>query len=55
MKQAKLVILLRPLPPTPTSRAFPKGRVMIREIRTTCSIAAMKITRFILVNLGMEL
>ncbi len=32
----------RPLPPTPTKRAWARGCLMIREIRHTCSIANLQ-------------
>ncbi|TNN79444.1 hypothetical protein EYF80_010258 [Liparis tanakae] len=36
----------RPLPPTPTSRAWPLGCLRMREMRHTCSMANRKSTRF---------
>jgi hypothetical protein len=39
MLTARVVKLLRPLPPTPTNRALPLGWLMTREMREMCSIA----------------
>ena len=47
MKVAIRVSDWRPLPPTPTSSALPKGSRMMREMRTMCSHAYRKSTRSI--------
>ncbi len=41
---------LRPLPPTPTNRAWPKGVVTIRTILIICEIAFKNNTKFILLD-----
>mmetsp|Transcript_23989 Transcript_23989/g.77973 ORF Transcript_23989/g.77973 Transcript_23989/m.77973 type:complete len:412 (-) Transcript_23989:1910-3145(-) len=44
---ASLVSDWRPEPPTPSSKAFPSGSRMTRQMRETCSIASRNITSFI--------
>mmetsp|Transcript_12343 Transcript_12343/g.37068 ORF Transcript_12343/g.37068 Transcript_12343/m.37068 type:complete len:248 (+) Transcript_12343:24-767(+) len=45
MATASVVSDLRPEPPTPTSSAFPYGRLITRLMRATCSMAFSKSTR----------
>ena len=43
---ARIVLLWRPLPPTPTNRALPPGILRTRQMREMCSMANINITRF---------